>query len=239
SIPSNARRSRTLRLLARQNFALVNPALHADDSIRRLSLGEAVIHVRPQRMQRQTALQIPLGTRDFRAIQTSAHPDLDTLRAEPQRRIHGLSHRAPKRDSFFKLHRDSAGNKLRVELGPMNLLDIDVDLSIGPLLDVSFQFVDFRTLAADDDARPRRVDRDAELVRHALDFDIADAGVCQLFEQIALQLQIFVKQPAVIAFGEPSRTPWFRDSETESIRVCFLTHYCLSPSSIVICDVRR
>src|SRR5262245_24643639 len=121
----------------------------------------------------------------------------------------------------------------------MNFLDIDVDLSIGPLLYIGFQLVDFRTLAANDDAGPGGVNRNAKLVRHALDFNVADACMSQLLQQIALQLEILVKQTAVIAFGEPAGTPRLRDSETESIRVCFLTHQSFFPNSIVICDVRR
>src|SRR5215510_13600302 len=116
----------------------------------------------------------------------------------------------------------------------MDFLNIDVNLSIGPLLDIGFQLVDFRTLAADDDPGPGGMNRDAKFVGHALDFDIADAGMRQLLQQISLQLQIFVKQPAVVAFGKPARTPRFRNSEPESVRVCLLTHYFFSPNSIVM-----
>src|SRR5215831_14340762 len=107
----------------------------------------------------------------------------------------------------------------------MDFLNIDVNLSIGPLLDIGFQLVDFRTLAADDDSGPGGINRDAKFVGHSLDFDIADAGMRQLLQQISLQLQIFVKQSAVVAFGKPARTPRFGDSEPESVRVCLLTHY--------------
>jgi hypothetical protein len=46
--------------------------------------------------------------------------------------------------------------------------------------------------------------RDAKLVRHPLDFDVAHTGVTQLFLEITLQLQILMKQPAVVAFSKPT-----------------------------------
>ena len=94
-------------------------------------------------------------------------------------------------------------------------------------------------MGADDDSGPGRVDRDAKLVRHPLDFDVADTGMGELLLQIALQLQVFVEQPAVVALCEPARAPGLGDSEPESVRMCLLTHYSLSPSSMVMWHVRR
>src|SRR5678816_45522 len=66
-----------------------------------------------------------------------------------------LMPRAPKRsDAFFELHRHRFGDELGVELRLLDLLDVDEDLAIGPLLDFLLQLVDFRPLAADDDTRP-------------------------------------------------------------------------------------
>src|SRR6185369_1842803 len=59
-----------LRLLAARNvFALIDPALHADYAVRGVRFRSAKIDVRAERLQRQTALQIPLFARDFRAVQ--------------------------------------------------------------------------------------------------------------------------------------------------------------------------
>src|SRR5262249_33128241 len=129
---------------------------------------------------------------------------------------------------------DCAGHKLCVEFRPMDFLDIDVNLAIRALLDIDLQFVDFRAFATDDDSRPGRVDRDAKFVRHPLHLDVADAGVRQLLQAVAFQLQIFMKQPAVITLSEPAGPPRLRDSETKSVRVCLLTHYFLSPSAMVM-----
>src|SRR3954447_14745783 len=81
------KRSRLLRfaLLRRQNFAAINPALHADHAVRGAGLGEAVINIRAQRVQRQAALEVPLRTGDFIAVQPSADANLDSFAAETQR----------------------------------------------------------------------------------------------------------------------------------------------------------
>src|SRR5262249_35862698 len=155
-----------------------------------------------QRVQGQPALEIPLGPRDFRSVQAATHADLDSFCAESQSRIDRLSHGAAESDALFQLHRNRFGDELRIEFRSVDFLDVDVDLAIRPLLDVGFQLVDFSALAADDDAGTRRVNRDAKLVRHPLHFDVAYTGMAKLLFEIALQLEIFMQQAAVIAFGE-------------------------------------
>src|SRR5262249_6705722 len=158
----NTRSSGTLGRPARENLTFINPALHTDDSIGGVSLGETIIDIRAQCVQWKPALQIPFGTRDFCAVQAAAHADLDALRTETQCRINGLSHRAAESDSLFQLHRNGLGDKLRIEFRSVDFLNIDIDLTIRPLLDVGFELVDFSALTADDDTGPRRVDRDTK-----------------------------------------------------------------------------
>src|SRR5215472_15322566 len=97
----DARRGRPLGLPARQNFTFIDPALHADDSIGGVRLSESVVDICAQCVQRQTALQVPLGAGDFRAVQTPADADLDSFRAKPEGRIHRLSHRPAECNSFL------------------------------------------------------------------------------------------------------------------------------------------
>src|SRR5205814_3275390 len=70
-----------------------------------------------------------------------------------------LSHRAAEGDALFELHRDRLANQLRVELGLLDLLNVDEHLAVRLLLDFLLQLVDFRPLPADDDAGPRGIDR--------------------------------------------------------------------------------
>src|SRR5215471_12865350 len=81
---SDPRSGRTLRLTARQNLTFIDPALHANDSVSRVGFSEPVVHVRAQRVQRQTSLQIPFRARDFRAVQSSTDANLDSLCSKTQ-----------------------------------------------------------------------------------------------------------------------------------------------------------
>src|SRR5215468_5232714 len=95
-----------LRFLAPRNvFALIDPALYANHAVSGVCFGGAEINVRAQRLQRQTALQIPLLARDFCAIQAAGDSHLDPLAAETKSRVHALAHRAAKRHALFELQR--------------------------------------------------------------------------------------------------------------------------------------
>jgi hypothetical protein len=72
-------------------------------------------------------------------------------------------------DALLELRRHRLGDQLRVELGLLDLLDVDEDLAAGLLLDLLLQLVDLGALAADDDARPRGEDVDLQLVGRALE----------------------------------------------------------------------
>src|SRR5579885_3113306 len=71
-------------LPARKNLALIDPALDPDHAISRVGLAESVIDIRAQRVQRKLALQIPLGARDFGAVQSPRNADLDSFASEAQ-----------------------------------------------------------------------------------------------------------------------------------------------------------
>src|SRR5581483_5662489 len=186
---SRGRRHRLcLALFLREDFAFINPCLHANHAISRAGLGEAVFNVGAQRVEREAALQVPLGTRDFIAVQATADAHLDSLAAEAQGGIDGLAHRAPEADAFFQLQRNGFGHKLSIQLGLVNFLNIDVNLAVRPLLKLLLQLVDLSSLAADDDSRARRLDDDAQLVAGTLDFDRAHARRFELVLELVLQL---------------------------------------------------
>src|SRR3984893_17092994 len=212
-------------------FTLVHPALHADYTVGGVGLRETKIDVRAKRLQRQAALQVPLFASDFRAIQAAGHAHLDTFATEAQRGVHRFAHRAAKRHALFELQRDGFGNELRIELRAVHFLNVDVHFALGALLHFLFELVDFRALAADDDARTRGVNSHDELIGGALDIDRADARALEALFQLATQLHVFVQQVGVVAVGVPARLPRLVVAEAESIRVCFLSH-SLSPRSL-------
>src|SRR6185503_5500955 len=96
----------------------------------------------------------------------------------------------------------------------------------GPLLDLLLQLVDLGPLAADDDAGPRGVDVDLQLVGGALGFDLGDARVSEPLLQRGPQLEILVQQLGVVAIGVPARSPRLVEPEPESVRMNLLAHCC-------------
>src|SRR5439155_8047630 len=116
------------------------------------------------RVQRQLAVQIPLGARDLGAVQPAGHADLDALGAEAEGSVDGLAHGAAEGDALLELQRHRFRDELAVELRLQDLLDVDEDLLAGLLLDLLLQLLDLLPLAADDDAGTGGEDRDLELV---------------------------------------------------------------------------
>src|SRR5882724_1316410 len=213
-----------LRKLLRHVFALVDPALHANHSVRGVRFRGAVVDVRSQCLQWQPPLQVPFLARDFSAVQASGYAHFDAFAAEAQRRIHRFAHRAPERHALFQLQRNRFRHQRGIQLRTMNFLDVDVHFTLGALLHVLLQLVNFRAFAPDDDARPRGIDAHDEFVRRALDVDRADARALQFFFQLLAELYVFVKKVCLVLVGIPPRLERLVVTQPESVRVRFLSH---------------
>src|SRR5574338_1460711 len=206
------------------DLALEDPHLHADGAEGRLRRRRRVVDVRPQRVQRYASLVIAFDARDLRAAQPAARLHLDALRAHAHRTLHRALHGATERDTLRQLVRDVVGNELRVELGTLDLLDVDPDFLPRDLRELVAKLVDLGTLLPDDDPRPAGVDRDHDLARLALDRDVGDRRVSEACLEILPQQLVLTKQRRAIPVRVPPRTPLFRDPETETKRIDFLTH---------------
>src|SRR5438874_9116254 len=209
------------------HLTFVNPHLHADGAVRGVRGGLAVVDIRFERVQRQPPILVPLRARDLCAIEPSSHANLDALCAEPERALHRFLHGPTEGDAPLQLRGDVLRHQLGIELRTLNLLDIDVDLTVDQLLQLITQLVHFGALAADDDSRTRGVDVDAHLVRRALDVDLGYASVREALLEILAKLQIAMKRLRVVLSCEPARVPGFVESEPKSVRVDLLTQACL------------
>src|SRR5690606_3713984 len=152
------------------------------------------------------------------------HAHLDPPRPEPQRRLDRLAHGAAEGDALLELGGHRLADQLRVELRLLDLEDVDEHLAARDLLQLLPQPIDLGALAADDDARPRRVDVDLELVGRPLDVDARHAGVCEPPLELAPQLQVLVQQLRVILVSEPPRPPRLVEPQPEAVGMNFLTH---------------
>src|SRR5512135_3750130 len=208
----------------RQDLAAHDPDLHADLAVGRLGLGEPVVDVRAQRVQRHAPLAVPLVARHLGAAEPAGAGDADALRAELERGLHRLLHRPPERDAALELRRDVLGDELRVGLGLTDLDDVQVDLVLREGLEVLLDGLDPRAALADDDARARGVDVDLDLVRRPLDLDPRDAGLAELLLHELAEPDVLVQPLRVVPLLVPLRVPGPDDAEPEPDRMDLLSH---------------
>src|SRR5262249_42631746 len=192
-----------LLLLAAEHLAAEDPHAHADDAVRGASLGEAVVDVRAQRVQRHATLAVPLRAGDLRATQASRRLNAHALRAHAHGTRERLLHGAPERDAALELERDVLRHELRIDIGPAHLVDVDERLLVGEPRQLLLQLLDLRALLANHDARARGVDVDLRLVGGALDVDLGDARVVQALLQEVADLDVLVEQVRVLPAGGP------------------------------------
>ena len=139
-----------------------------------LGLGVAVVDVGAQRVQRHPTLAVPLLARHLGATEATAALHADALGAGLHRGLHRALHRAAERDAAGELVGDALRDERGVELGLLDLLDVEVDLRVaGDLEQPGAQAVGLGAAATDHDARTRGVDVDAQAVARALDLDPA------------------------------------------------------------------
>src|SRR5262249_3654117 len=208
-------------------LAAVDPGLDPDLPVRRVGLGEPVVDVGLQRVEREAPLLVPLRAGDFRPVQPAGAADLDPLGAEAQGRLDPLLHRAPERHAALELQGDRLGDELGVRLRPLDLDDVDVDLGLGPLLELVAQLVHFRAALADDDPRPGGLDVDLHPVGEPLDVHLGDACVREAALQLLAELDVLVQERLVLLGREPARVPGAVETEPETVRMNFLTHAAL------------
>src|SRR5580698_1929986 len=89
---------------------LADPALDADLAVDGEGLGEAVVDVLAQGVERNPALALPFAARDVGAAKAARALDLDALGAERHGHLDGLLHGAAEGDAALELERDVLGH---------------------------------------------------------------------------------------------------------------------------------
>ena len=167
------------------DLALVDPALDADPAGRGPRLDEAVVDVGAQRVQRDAAVGVALGARHLGAAEAAGDLDLDALRAGAHGGGERALHRAAEGDAVLELLGDRLGDQLRVELGALDLADVDADRLAGELVELAAQGVDLGAGLADHDAGTGRVDVDGDLAALLADLDVGEPGMGELALDVA------------------------------------------------------
>src|SRR3954447_1761749 len=214
-----------------ENLALEDPHLHAANAISGVRLGLGIIDVAAQSVQRNAALAIPFGARDFGAAKSAGAGDADALSAEAERRLHCALHRAAEGDAALELVGDALRDKLGVDLGLADLNNVEADFRARHLLQLALQLFDVGALLADDHAGARSIDGDAADLGGTLDHHLRDRRLRRLRDDIFADFEVLEQQPPILlAFGEPAAVPGTVDLQAKPDRRGFLTHYASSCS---------
>src|ERR671935_223247 len=199
----------------RHDLALVDPDLHADPAEGRLRLDEAVVDVRPDRVQRDAALRVRLAATHLGAAEAAAADDLDPVRAGADRGGQRALHRAPEAHAVLELLGDRLRDELRVELGPLDLVDVDVDVLLRDRVQLLTERVDLHARLADHDPGPRRVDVDRDPLLVFADQDVRQARVRELAHDVLADLDVLDQVPRELLLARvPVRLPVVDDADT-------------------------
>jgi hypothetical protein len=198
---------------------------HADLAVHGLGLGETIVDVLAERVQRHAALTLPLATRDVRTAETAGALNTNALGTERHGHFHSLLHGATERDAAFELEGDVLSDELSLDLGLLDLLDVEEDLLARELRELVLDLLDLLTLAADHHARTGGVDLDAHAVGGALDEDARHRGLLELLHQLlADDLVLEEELREILLGGEPAGLPVPANGKTETGGIGLLAH---------------
>ena len=126
--------------------------------------------------KRHLAVGVMLGARDFGAAETAGDLNFDAARAGLHRAHDRLLHGAPERDALLELIDDVLADETRVELGMLDLDDVDLNALAGQMLEALADVFDPDAALADDDTGLGGVDDHARLIGAPLDLDLLIAA---------------------------------------------------------------
>jgi hypothetical protein len=176
-------------------------------------------------VQRDAALGVALGAAHLAAAQPAPAPDLDALGAGAHRRGERALHRAPEAHAVLELLRDRLGHELCVQLGPLDLVDVDVDVLLGERVQLAPQRVDLDARLADHDSRPGGVDVDRDPLLVLADQDVGQTGVRELLVDVLADLDVLEDvRGEVLRPRVPVGLPVVDDADPQAARMDFLAH---------------
>src|SRR5262245_17497416 len=218
--------------LGRRELALaaVDPGLDANHPVGGPRQRRPVVDVGEQRLERDAPLVRLLRPRHLRPAEAAREDHLDPLRAGLHRRLDRLLHRAPEGGPLLELLRDRLGDERGVELGTLDLPDVEVDRPARDPLERLLQAVDARPLAPDEHAGAGRVDDHVQRLPRPLDLHAGDPRRLVLLGDVPADLVVLEDVAPEIALRRPPpRAPRLDDADAEPDRMRLLAHGWLAP----------
>jgi hypothetical protein len=129
-----------------------------------------------------------------------------------------------RRNAVLQLLGDRLRDELRVELGALDLEDVDLDLLARDLVQVLAQGVDLAAGLPDHDAGTRGADVDLHLVGVLLDRDVRETGVRELLDDVLADLDVLGEILREVALVEPVRLPIVDVAHAHRLGMNLLSH---------------
>ena len=217
---------------------MADPDLHAEDTYLGQRLGETVVHIGAEGVQRNTPLLDRFAAGHLGAADTTRHLYLDALGAHAHRRSDGRLHGAAERYAALELAGDVLTHDHGVHLGTLHLEDVDLDLLAGELLQLLLQLVDLLTALADDDTRTGRRNGDGDQFERALDDNLGNASFGQTDIQILADFGVLDQLVGEVLAAVPVGVPTANDTKTICYRIYFLSHCATCFLRLPFCPLR-
>src|SRR5439155_8917886 len=152
--------------------------------------------------------------------------DADTLGAGADSRRQRALHRAPEADPVLQLLGDRLRDELGVELRPLDLIDVDVDVLLGDRVQLFAKRVDLDARLSDHDARPCGVDVDGDPLLVLADEDVGQARMRKLVRDVVPDLDVLDQVARELLLARvPVGLPVVDDADAHPAGMDFLTHY--------------
>src|SRR5690606_10211156 len=143
--------------------------------------------------------------------------------------LHGLAHGTTELHTTGELLGHALGDQLSVDLGVLDLEDVQLHLLAGELLQLGPDAVGLGATATDHDAGTRGVDVHTDAVTGALDLDLGDAGPLHALGEQLADRDVLADVRLVQLVGVPARLVVRADAEAEAVRVDLLAHQAPFP----------
>ena len=177
-------------------------------------------------MQRSTTFLEHFAAGHFSTTDTAGDLNLDALCTNAHGVGDGHLDGAAIADAAFDLAGDGVRNDVGVNLGALDLENVDLDVLVGDLLKLFLEFVDLLAALSDDEARTSSIDGDGDELQRTLDDDLAEAGLCKTVAEILANLIVLCDFLCVVTTTSV-RVPTTGDTDSVADRISFLSHITL------------
>ena len=204
-------------------LAVADPHFDSKATDLRAGDSQSVVDVSTECVQRSTAFLEHLAASHFGATDAAADLDLDAFGTNPHSGSDGHLDSPAVGNTTLDLTGDAVSDDVGVNLRPLDLEDVDLDILLCDLLELFLELVNLLSTLTDDETGPCGVDSHGDELKSPLNDDLGDAGLRETVGQVLADLIILGDLLGVVA-ATPVGVPSTGDTDSVGNRVSFLSH---------------